>query len=718
MSLHRKGALLPGRPFPLGATWDGGGANFALFSEHAEKVELCLFDETGKREVARHVLAGRNDTVWHGYLPDAQPGLLYGYRVHGPYDPQEGHRFNANKLLVDPYAKGLFGKLINHDANFSFNRHSPKEDLSFDRRDNAHYVPKSVLTDPTLTDGNKRPLLTPWSDTIIYELHVAGATRLHPGIAEGLRGTFSGLTSDVMLRHLQDLGISAVELLPVYPFADEPHLVEKGLSNYWGYSPYTFFAPEPRYLAGTGQTVDVTGGMGEFRAMVQRFHDAGIEVILDVVYNHTGEGGHLGATLSLRGIDNASYYRLDPHDPRHYVNDTGCGNTLNMSHPRVLQMVTDSLRHWVEHGHVDGFRFDLASSLARTDDGFHPQAGFLTTVGQDPVLAGTKLIAEPWDLGAGGYRLGDFPPRWSEWNDRYRNTVRAFWRGDENVMSELAHRITGSDDVFGARGRRPRTSINFVTAHDGFTLEDLVSYGHKHNADNGENNRDGCGENFSWNCGAEGPVDDPAINTLRQRQKRNLLATLFLSQGVPMLLGGDELGRTQKGNNNAYCQDNEISWTDWSAPADGGLLEFIQEMIHIRADCSAFRRDRFFTGEEIDGGPVKDITWWSPNGHEMTHNEWHVSHAKCLGFHIASCNHNGVGERLMVMMNAHHGPVRFHLPPSLYGGRWRRLVDTTCAFDDLPGDTIRAGGVYSLEGHSLVMLASSAMPAGKAKAKG
>ena len=710
MSSPRKSpAPLPGQPFPLGATSDADGANFALFSEHAEKVELCLFDETGKNEVSRHVLTERTDSVWHGYLSGVRPGLLYGYRVHGPYAPQEGHRFNANKLLVDPYAKGLFGKLVNHDANFGFDRKSSKEDLSFDRRDNARYVPKSILTDPTLPDGDHPPLLTPWSDTIIYELHVAGATRLHLGVDKGLRGTYSGLTSDAMLRHFQDLGISAVELLPVYPFADEPHLVEMGLTNYWGYSPYAFFAPEPRYQSGSGKTVDVTGGMGEFRAMVRRFHDAGIEVILDVVYNHTVEGGHLGTTLSLRGIDNASYYRLDPHDPRHFVNDTGCGNTLNMSHPRVLQMVMDSLRHWVVYGEVDGFRFDLATTLARTEDGFHPQAAFLTAIGQDPVLAGTKLIAEPWDLGAGGYRLGEFPPRWSEWNDRYRNTVRAFWRGDENMISELAHRITGSDDIFGTRGRTPRTSINFVTAHDGFTLEDLVSYGHKHNEDNGEDNRDGCGENYSLNFGVEGPSEDSDIIELRQRQKRNFLATVFLSQGVPMLLGGDELGRSQGGNNNAYCQDNETNWTDWSGQADDELLEFTQEMIRIRTSCTAFRRDQYFTGEEVEGGPIKDLTWWSPNGHEMTHNDWHVSHAKCFGLHIASCagGDSGDGERLILMLNAHHSPVRFHLPPAVFGSRWRRLVDTAFTFDDLPADATRAGGVYTLHGHSLALLAGS-----------
>ncbi len=710
MIIHSdKSTLESGLPFPMGATWDGAGANFALFSENAEMVELCLFDPTGQHEIARHVLPDRTNFVWHGYLPDVHPGLLYGYRVHGPYAPEQGHRFNANKLLVDPYARGLFGRLINHDANYSYELTSPAEDLSFDARDNACYIPKCILTDPTPPSENGPPLHTSWSDTIIYELHVAGATRLNPGVEKGLRGTFSGLTSDAFLRHLQDLGVSAVELLPTFPFADEAHLVDKGLTNYWGYSPYTFFSPEPRYLSGAKGKVDVTGGMAEFRAMVQRFHDVGIEVILDVVYNHSGEGGHLGSTLSLRGIDNASYYRLIHNSRRHYVNDTGCGNTLDISHPHVMQMVMDSLRYWVQYGLVDGFRFDLTCSLARIDGVFHTHSGFLAAIGQDPVLARVKLISEPWDLGIGGYQLGGFPRRWSEWNDRYRNTVREFWRGDENTMMELAHRITGSDDVFGSRGRPPRSSINFITAHDGFTLEDLVCYEHKHNEDNKENNRDGCSENYSWNCGVEGPTNDTAINTLRQRQKRNFLATLFLSQGVPMLLCGDELGRTQKGNNNAYCQDNEVSWTNWQTLADDGLLEFVKKLIRIRAGCTAFRRNEYFTGTEIGGGPIKDITWWSPAGHEMNHADWHTPHAKCLGFHI-SCSHKGShGERLMVMLNAHHEPVPFHLPPDSYGARWHVLLNTISATEDISDDIVLASQSLILEGHNLVMLSSSAM---------
>lgn len=694
------GVLLPGRPFPMGATWDGEGANFALFSEHAEKVELCLFDKTGNRELARHVLSGHTLSVWHGYLPNIKPGQLYGYRVYGPYAPRDGHRFNGHKLLVDPYAKALAGRLINHDANFAYDRSSPLLDLSFDDRDNARYMPKSVLIDPNATGMRAPAPHTRWSETIIYELHVGGATRRHPGIKEGLRGTFAGLSSDVMLRHFQDLGITAVELLPVYPFADEPHLVEKDLTNYWGYSPYTFFATDPRYQSSTGS--------GEFQAMVKRFHSAGIEVILDVVYNHTGEGGGLGPNLSLRGIDNRSYYRLDANDPSAYVNDTGCGNTLDLAHPRVLQMVMDSLRHWVQHGHVDGFRFDLASALARVDGDFTPHAGFLAAVAQDPILAGVKMIAEPWDLGHGGYQLGNFPARWTEWNDRYRNTLRAFWRGDNGVVSELAHRIAGSDDVFGSRGRSPQAGINFITAHDGFTLDDMVSYNTKHNEDNCEDNRDGCGENYSWNGGVEGPTDEPEVQAIRQRQKRNLIGSLFLSQGVPMMLGGDELGRSQGGNNNAYCQDNPISWLDWSerSEEDEDFFAFIKEVILFRNCCPAFRREQFFDGHKIGKGPVKDITWWSPQGHEMTDHDWHDPGVRCLGFHIGSCGavSDDDQSRLMVMMNAGHAPVAFHMPPKAYSANWKRAIDTRYRMADLPGETIKAGKVFELEALSLVLL--------------
>ena len=689
--------LLPGRPFPLGASWDGKGANFALFSENAEKVELCLFDETGQKEVARHVLTEHTLSVWHGYLKDVQPGLLYGYRVYGAYSPRDGDRFNGHKLLVDPYAKALSGRLINHDANFAFDRSSPLMDLSFDKRDNARYIPKGILLDsqPQNEQDRTHPY-TPWSDTIIYEMHVSGSTRMHPGVKEGLRGTFSGLCSDVMLRHLQDLGITAVELSPIFPFADEPHLVDKNLGNYWGYSPYTFFAPDPRYQSGQGT--------GEFSAMVKRFHDAGIEVILDVVYNHTGEGGHLGPNISLRGIDNRSYYHLDAHDLSCYINDTGCGNTLNLSHHRVMQMVLDSLRHWVENAQVDGFRFDLALALARTKDGFSHQSGFLSAINQDPILAGVKMIAEPWDLGPGGYQLGNFPARWTEWNDRYRNTVRAFWRGENGIISELARRVSGSEDIFGSTLRTPQASLNFITAHDGFTLEDLVSYNEKHNKNNLEDNRDGCGENYSWNCGVEGSTDDESILTLRMRQKRNLIGTLFLSKGVPMMLGGDERGNTQGGNNNAYCQDNPIGWQDWSdlSDEDQDFQEFVKKMIQLRKTYPVFLKDNFFDGESVDGTQVKDITWWSPQGREMREKDWHNPHAHCLGFHIAD---SGVDElSLMVLANASDQSVRFHMPPESYGTNWIRQIDTHCRLSEISTKKIGANENIVLETKSLIVL--------------
>jgi len=699
------GVLLPGRPFPMGATWEENGANFALFSEHAEKVELCLFDATGKHEVARYLLSGHSLSVWHGFLKDIKPGQLYGYRVYGPYNPRQGDRFNGHKLLVDPYAKALSGRLINHDANYAFDRLSPEQDLSFDTRDNAQYMPKSVLVDRR-TRGDRGlpphdPLHTPWAETIIYELHVGGITKQHPGIKEGLRGTFAALSSDVMLRHFQDLGITAVELLPVFPFADEPHLVEKGLTNYWGYSPYTFLAADPRYQAGVGTH--------EFEAMVERFHSAGIEVILDVVYNHTGEGGHLGPNLSLRGIDNRSYYRLDANDPSIYINDSGCGNTLDLAHPRVMQMVMDSLRYWVEHGHVDGFRFDLATALAQTDEGYSQQSGFLAAVNQDPVLAGVKMIAEPWDLGPTGYQLGNFPPRWSEWNDRYRNTVRAFWRGDDGMICQLAHRLSGSDDIFGPAKRKPQAGINFITAHDGFTLEDQVSYNNKHNENNLEDNRDGCGHSYSWNCGAEGATDDEDIRALRMRQKRNLIGTLLLSQGVPMMLGGDELGHSQGGNNNAYCQDNPISWLDWSdlSAADTDFKNFVKKMIAFRNHCPAFRRENFFDGHVINGGPAKDITWWAPQGYEMTDDDWHNASAHCLGYHLGDCSAetDDPESRLMVLMNAGSAPVTFHVPPQAYGEGWKRIVDTQYRMADMPTNVIKAGKTFPLKARSLVLLA-------------
>jgi len=702
-----KPEVWPGRPYPLGATWDGKGVNFALFSENAEKVELCLFDSRGRRETARIALAEYTDQVWHGYLPGIRPGALYGYRVYGLYDPARGHRFNHHKLLVDPYAKALSGALVQNDANFGFRSASSKADLSFDRHNNARFVPKSVVVNTAFSwDGDRSPA-TRWEQTLIYELHVIGMTALHPDVPGPLRGTFAGLGHHAIVEHLQALGVSAVELLPIHPIVDEPHLMERGLRNYWGYNSYCFFAPEPRYLA--------NGAIDEFKTMVRLFHDAGIEVILDVVYNHTGEGDHRGPTLSFRGIDNAAYYRLLPGNPRHYVNDSGCGNTLNLDHPRVLQMVMDSLRYWTEEMHVDGFRFDLATALARDDSGFNPNASFLTAVSQDPALSRVKLIAEPWDLGEEGYGLGAFPPGWAEWNDQYRNEVRAFWKGVGGRIGVLASRLTGSSDVFERRGRRPSASINFITAHDGFTLEDLVSYNAKHNNANLEDNRDGSDENLSWNCGVEGPTEDPAIQALRARQKRNLMATLLLSQGVPMLAAGDELGRSQGGNNNAYCQDNETSWLDWQLKSedDQQFLEFVRTLFRLRRRHPAFSRPRFFHGEYIGDAAVKDITWLTPEGREMAENDWHQPYCRCLGFHLggdtgdyfSQVGQSEGDDRFIVLLNAHDHDVPFHLPPALFGKHWQVVFDT--AHPGLGGGDriLQAGQAYPLEAWSLALLA-------------
>jgi glycogen operon protein len=681
MSRTRSGtvAVWPGRPGPLGATWDGFGVNFALFSAHAERVELCLFDSGGHRETHRVTLPEYTDEVWHGYLPEVRPGQLYGYRVHGPYRPEQGHRFNPHKLLIDPYARALHGALKWSDAHYGYRAGTQREDLSFDRRDSARMTPKGVVVDDAFTWGNDRPPQTPWARSILYELHVGGYTRRHPEVADSWRGGFAGLTARPVLDHLRALGVTAVELLPVQAFLDDRHLVSKGLVNYWGYNSIGFFAPEPRYLGG--------GGIAEFKAMVARLHEAGIEVILDVVYNHTGEGNHLGPTLSFRGIDNASYYRLQPHDRRFYIDDTGTGNTLNLSHPRVLQMVMDSLRYWVTEMRVDGFRFDLTSTLAREEWGFDPGGGFLDTVRQDPVLSQVKLIAEPWDVGPGGYRLGGFPPGWAEWNDRYRDTVRRFWRGDPGTMPELAARLTGSADIFERRGRRPWSSINFVTAHDGFTLADLVAYNGKHNLANQEDNRDGTDANHSWNHGVEGPTDNPAILELRARQRRNLLATLLLSQGVPMLVAGDEIGRSQQGNNNAYCQNNEISWLDWAAVGESEqeFLAFVQALIRLRHQHPVLRRARFLHGRTHSLAGVRDILWFSPLGSEKTSDEWRDSQARCLvlalngqaGDHPGLNGKPELDDLLLIVLNAFHGPIPVTLPVLPGGQGWRCLLDTT-----------------------------------------
>ena len=657
-------AVDAGEPHPLGATWDGKGVNFALFSAHAEKVELCLFDQRGRRELHRLALPGHTDQVWHGYVPDARPGLRYGYRVYGPYEPHNGHRFNANKLLIDPYAKALAGTLKWSDADFGYRTGTPRGDLSFDRRDNAAGVPKSVVVDTAFSWGDERPPNVPWRDTVIYELNVRGFTMQNPRIPGPLRGTFLALGSPHVLEYLRTLGITAVELLPVQAFIDERDLVERRLRNAWGYNTIGFFAPHGPYL----HDEDVN----QFKTMVAQLHEAGIEVILDVVYNHTAEGNEHGPTLSFRGIDNKSYYRL-AEDARFYDDASGCGNTLDLDHPRVLQFVMDSLRYWVTEMHVDGFRFDLAPALARTAHGFDQRSGFLKAVAQDPVLARTKLIAEPWDVGVGGYQLGRFLPGWSEWNDRFRDGVRRFWRGHDATIPDLASRLTGSSDVFAHEGRHLRASINFVTAHDGFTLRDLVSYDVKHNEANGEDDRDGSDANLSWNCGVEGPTGDPAIRALRARQARNFLATLLLSQGVPMLLAGDERGRTQDGNNNAYCQDGPLTWMPWTPSDDPDLFEFVRAIVALRRSSAAFRRDTFFKGEPLAGTSRKDLTWLRPDGREMEDADWYDAGLRVIGLLFG--DDSGRDERLFAMfLNAHDGDFPIALPPQDAG--WELLIDT------------------------------------------
>jgi isoamylase len=682
ITARKRAAVLPGRPYPLGATWNGAGVNFALFSEHAERVELSLFDPRGRREVERIALPEYTDSIWHGYLPDARPGLLYGYRVYGPYDPANGHRFNHHKLLLDPYAAMVTGGIVWSDAHFGYRVGSPRGDLSFDRRDNAAGMPKCVVVDTAFTWGNDRLLHTRWHDLIVYELHVRGYTMKHPGVAPSLRGTFAGLASPAVIEYLTRLGITAIELLPVHNFVDERHLVEKGLRNYWGYSPISFFAPSPRYLS--------RPDLGELKTLVSRMHAAAIEVFLDVVYNHTGEGSALGPTLSFRGIDNKSYYRLVPHDQRHYVDYTGCGNSLNLDHPRVLKMVTDSLRYWVNEMHVDGFRFDLAATLARRDGQFSTNSTFLASLEQDPLLSRVKLIAEPWDLGPEGYHLGDFPAGWSEWNDRFRDCTRRYWRGDGSVP-ELATRLTGSSDLFDRRGRRPRASVNFVTAHDGFTLDDLVSFDVKHNEANLEENRDGTDENWSWNCGVEGPTEDAHVRALREKQKRNFFATLLLSQGMPMLLAGDELGHTQHGNNNCYCQDNELSWIDWR---NESLVEFVRKLIAIRRAHPVFRRPRFFRGAPTVESPLKDISWFAPDGREMTHADWEDASRRCFGAllggdpgdrFISLQGYPEIDDSFLLLLNGHDVSVDFVLPEAAGGGGWSLLVDTSTSTPAMHG---------------------------------
>ena len=699
-------SIAEGRPYPLGATWDGLGVNFALFSANATKVELCLFERDGRRELQRIELPEYTDEVWHGYLADARPGTIYGYRVHGPYAPREGKRFNANKLLIDPYAKRLVGEVIEHPALLGYVADGPRADLGFDERDSAPYVPKCRVVDPAFTWGRDHPPNVPWERTVLYETHVRGFTMLHPAVPETLRGTFAGLATRELVDYIRRLGVTSVELLPIHAFVNDTTLLKHGLTNYWGYNTIGFFAPDARYSA--SHTIN------EFREMVARLHDAGLEVILDVVYNHTAEGDQRGPTLSFRGIDNESYYRLATDNRRLYVNDTGTGNTLNLSHPRVLQMVTDSLRYWVQEMHVDGFRFDLATILGRESYGFDHGGGFLDSCRQDPVLSGVKLIAEPWDIGPGGYQVGAFPPGWAEWNDKFRDTTRAFWKGDRHTVAGMAARLCASGDLFNRRGRKPWASVNFVTAHDGFTLADVVTYDRKHNAANNENNRDGTDNNFSWNHGVEGPTDDPAITTMRERQKRNFLATLLLAQGTPMLLAGDEFGRTQDGNNNAYCQDNAISWVNWETDADGGALtEFVRRLIALRHDHAILRRGRFLTGAYNEELGARDVTWICTAGGEMTAADWENGETRCFAM-LMDGRAQATGIRiaahdttLLWVLNAYHGSVGFTLPTLSGGGRWTTVFDTAHP-DRTREEVLAMAATYDMVGRSTVLFALNA----------
>ena len=690
---------LRGTPQPLGAHWDGHGVNFALFSAHAQRVELCLFDEDGDREIERIELEHSGD-FWHSYLPGCAPGTIYGYRVHGPYKPKRGHRFNPNKLLLDPYARSLHGELHWDDSLFGYNHGDAELDLSYDERDSAASMPKSVVVDEFFDWGDDRPPRVPWARTVIYEAHVRGLTQLNPAVTKDDRGCFAGLASDVMIDYLTSLGITTLELLPVHAFIDDDFLQRKGLRNYWGYNSIGFFAAEARYLA--------SGDRNEFKTMVRRLHEAGIEVILDVVYNHTAEGDRSGPTLCFRGIDNLSYYRLEKSNRRNYVNDSGCGNSLNINHPQVLQLVIDSLRHWVIDMHVDGFRFDLAVSLGRETHGFDSGGAFFEAIRKDAVLSGVKLIAEPWDVGPGGYQLGAFPPEWAEWNDRFRDCLRRYWRGDPGFLPDLARGMHGSSDLFEHNGRRPSASINLVTSHDGFTLNDLVSYEKRHNEANGESNQDGHGANFSCNYGVEGPSENPEIEQLRRRQRRNLLATLFLAQGTPMLLAGDELGQSQQGNNNAYCQDNEITWLNWSAlEDDAGMVDFVRRLIQLRNEYPLLHRDRFVHGaEQFEPSGFSDIQWLRSDAELMQDSDWHDPECNVLGMLLATELPAGFrasrgaskASALLIVFNADAQAIDFSLPP---GGHCWHCVFTTA--DDLP--VISEQGVAGIEARSVQLFA-------------
>jgi isoamylase len=670
----------PGDPYPLGATWDGEGTNFALYSENATKVELCLFDAQGNE--TRVPLREQTAFVWHGYLAGVQPGQRYGWRVHGPYEPDRGLRFNPNVVLLDPYAKALDGLENFERGVFAYPLGGEGEDYTMLQEDQRG-VPLGVVLDHAFDWGGDRPPNRPLHETVIYETHAKGLTMLHPDIPEELRGTYSGLAHPAMLAYLKDLGVTAIELMPVHAHLDDPFLLDKGLTNYWGYSTLNFFAPELRYSAAFKRG-DAVGAVREFKEMVKALHAAGLEVILDVVYNHTSEGNHMGPTLSFKGIDNPTYYRLVPDDPRHYFDYTGTGNTLNVRHPQTLQLIMDSLRYWVQEMHVDGFRFDLASTLARGLHEVDQLSGFFTIIHQDPVISQVKLIAEPWDVGEGGYQVGNFPVKWAEWNGIYRDSIRSFWKGEGGLASDLGYRLTGSSDLYKDDGRKPSSSVNFITAHDGFTLRDMVSYNDKHNEANGEGNNDGANDNRSWNCGAEGPTDDAEVNKLRARQQRNFLATLMLSQGTPMLLGGDELGNSQQGNNNAYCQDNEISWYDW-AGKDEALLAFTRRLIGIRRAHPALHRQRFFSGRPIRGTDVQDVMWFRHDGETMNDEDWQNPQTQSLAMFLAG---NGLREtdrkgrplkddHLLLMLSASHEDLEFTLPQLPGAAHWELLVDTS-----------------------------------------
>ncbi|MBD0276645.1 MAG: glycogen debranching protein GlgX [Flavisolibacter sp.] len=700
--------VYPGHPFPLGATWDGHGVNFAIYAENATGVDLCLFNTNFPDvESVKIRIKERSNHVWHVYVPGLQPGQLYGYRVYGPYEPQNGHRFNPHKLLIDPYAKAIAGTIQWHDALFGYEVGHPDADLSFSTVDSAPFIPKSVVIDYRFDWQDDQPPDVPYHQSIIYEAHVKGLTKLHPEIPKAIRGTYAGIAHPVTINYLKTLGITAIELMPVHHFVADRHLNEIGLTNYWGYNTIGYFAPDVRYSSSGVMGEQVT----EFKKMVRELHKAGMEVILDVVYNHTGEGSHLGPTLSFRGVDNASYYRLT-EDRRYYNDYTGTGNTLNANVPNVLRLIMDSLRYWILEMHVDGFRFDLASTLARELHEVDRLSAFFDIIHQDPVISQVKLIAEPWDVGEGGYQVGKFPPEWAEWNGKYRDCMRDYWRGADSILSEFGLRFTGSPDLYKEDYRRPTASINFITAHDGFTLNDLVSYNEKHNWANGENNNDGDSHNHSWNCGVEGPTEDTAIIELREKQKRNFLTTLFLSQGVPMIVAGDEISRTQQGNNNAYCQDNEVSWINWEK-ADKSLLDFTRKLIHFSRNHPVFCRRRWFKGQPIKGIGLEDIVWFQPNGEEMTEENWKLDLAKSLGVFLNGRGLRSVGPKgehivddsFYVIFNASELQLPFILPPEKFGGRWLKVIDTAEGFIEEKGSTAHVpGDVLKVHSRSVIVL--------------